>query len=365
MNNEQIIRYSRQILLTNFGETAQEKLLAAKVLVIGAGGLGCPILQYLAASGVGVIGIADADKVSLSNLQRQVLFTDDDIGKHKTTIAAKRLRQMNPGIVINEHIIFINTENAFSLINDYDIIIDGTDNFATRYLINDACVLLNKPLVFGAVFQYEGQIAVFNVEDESKIRINYRHLFPVPPSTEEAPDCATAGVFGVLPGIIGIMQATETIKFITGIGTSLINKLLFYNALSNETFTIDISGAHQTKINMPLNEAAFKKTNYEAFCNPVLNDVQQIDAATFNVFLNDKSIAIIDVRELNEKPFATFRHQQIPLSVFKNNVDKIDAEKIILFCQSGVRSLTAADLLMEHLKSKKTVYNLRGGILSL
>ena len=364
-NKEFYTRYNRQILLQNFGEEGQQKLQDAKVLVIGAGGLGCPILQYLAAAGIGTIGIVDGDKIELSNLQRQVLFTTTDIGKPKATVAAERIRAMNPTILVNEYYQFLNTENALELFKKYNIIVDGTDNFATRYMINDACVLLNKPLVFGAIYLFEGQIAVFNTADANGIKINYRHLFPVPPNKEEAPDCATAGVLGTLPGIIGMMQATETIKLIANIGNPLINKMVSYNALTNESFTTDLSAAANVKIDLPKTEAEFKAFSYDFFCNSVPSQVQQIDAKTFNEFLKDESIAIIDVREIGEKPLATFRHIAIPLSNFKNEIKNIKAKTVVLFCQSGKRSNTAAEYLLEEYKNTITVYNLKNGILSL
>lgn len=358
-------RYSRQILLNDFGETAQQKLLDAKVLVIGAGGLGCPVLQYLAAAGVGTIGIADGDFISLSNLQRQVLYTSLEIGKYKTYIAADRLRQMNPEITVNEHLFFIDTQNALALFEQYDLIIDGTDNFATRYLINDACVLLDKPLIFGAVYKYEGQVAVFNVADQNGIKINYRHLFPVPPSLQEAPDCAAAGVLGTLPGTIGMMQATEVIKLITGIGQPLINKMVIYDALNNDLITVDLAAAFTPQRTMPRNEHEFKQMNYETFCNPFSNTVEQIDAARFYQFLQDENMVVIDVREPGEKPAAKFRHLQFPMSSFQENIDRIPVSDIVFFCQSGKRSLIAGELLAEHSNAGKKIYNLKNGILSL
>ena len=358
-------RYSRQTLLKNLGETGQQKLLQAKVLVVGAGGLGCPVLQYLAAAGIGTLGIVDGDIVSLSNLQRQVLYTSAEIGQYKTSVAAARLRQMNPEIRVNEHLLFVDTRNALHLFEQYDIIVDGTDNFATRYLINDACVLLNKPLVFGAVYQYAGQVAIFNVADQESVKINYRHLFPVPPSAQEAPDCATAGVLGTLPGIIGMMQATEAIKLITGIGEPLINKMVTYNALNNDLMTVDLSAAFALPITMPENEHEFKQMNYEIFCNSSSNTVEQIDAAKFRQFLQDENLAIIDVREPGEKPLATFRHIQLPMSAFKENMDQIPAGDVVIFCQSGKRSLIAGELLVAHFNDRRRIYNLKNGILSL
>jgi molybdopterin/thiamine biosynthesis adenylyltransferase/rhodanese-related sulfurtransferase len=362
MHNE---RYSRQILLKNFGIDGQQKLSKAKVLVIGAGGLGCPVLQYLSAAGVGEIGIVDADRVSLSNLHRQVLYTTADIGFFKASIAAQRLRQMNPEIIVHEHLLFVNNENAFNLFQAYDYIIDCTDNFSARYLVNDACVLLGKPLIFGAVYQHEGQVAIFNVGDADGIKINYRHLFPVPPSVQEAPDCATGGVLGTLPGMIGMMQATETIKLITGIGQPLVNHLLNYNALNNESSIIDLAEAYRTMADMPQTEEAYRAMNYEEFCGMKIAEVTVIDADTFRTFINDENIAIIDVREVGELPDAKFRHQSIPFSVFTNNLQDIDEQHIVLFCKSGARSMKAAEMLIKYFRNSKKIYSLRGGILSV
>ena len=358
-------RYSRQLLLPGFGSAAQQQLKAASVLVIGAGGLACPVLQYLAAAGVGTIGIADGDKIALSNLQRQVLYVTEDIGKDKAAVAASRLRQMNPDILIQEHSAFVDNKNALALFAPYDFIIDGTDNFTARYLINDVCVLLGKPLVFGAVYQYEGQVAIFNVADEAGQRINYRHLFPVPPGIQEAPDCGTAGVLGTLPGMIGMMQATEAIKLITGIGKPLINKMLTWNALNNESMTVDLSAAYQTITDGPQTEADYLAMNYGTFCNAGVEEMETVDAAAFQRFLADEQVAIIDVREYGELPLATFRHQQIPLPVLAQHYHEIERDIVVLFCQSGTRSLKAAVQLAIQFRGRKKVYQLQGGIQSL
>ena len=231
-------RYQRQITLKNFGEECQQRLSEAKVLVVGAGGLGCPALQYLAAAGVGTIGIADDDIVSLSDLHRQILYASADIGLSKVEVAAIRLNELNPDVKIVQHKMRLRKQDATEIIKQYEYILDGTDNFITRYVINDACVLLGKPLVCGAVSQYQGQLAVFNVPDKNGRTSNYRSLFPVPPKTAEFPDCNEQGVLGVLPGIIGTMQAAEIIKLVTGIGTSLCNKMITYDALTNEIFVV-------------------------------------------------------------------------------------------------------------------------------
>jgi adenylyltransferase/sulfurtransferase len=361
-NNE---RYSRHLNLKGFGLNAQRKLQQARVLVIGAGGLGCPVLQYLTAAGVGVIGIADDDVVSLSNLQRQVLYTVDDLGLPKAQQAAERLRRLNPEIIIHEHIQKIDIRNALELFQKYDLVVDGTDNFASRYLINDACVLLAKPLVFAAVYQYEGQLAVFNVHGHGGLITSYRDLFPTPPTAAEAPDCNAAGVLGVLPGIMGVMQATEVIKLITGIGDPLSNQLLTYNALSAESYTIQINPNTQAAAYAPQDAVAFMRMDYEWLCSAGTNPVPVIDALTFEQFKSDPRALILDVREFGEWPQASFPHVQIPLNTLKDQFQQLEKDKIIVFCQSGKRSAAAAALLQEHFGDSKEIYSLAGGITAL
>jgi adenylyltransferase/sulfurtransferase len=260
---EFLLRYQRQITLEAFGMSAQEKLKNAKVLVIGAGGLGCPALQYLVAAGVGYIGIADNDTVQLSNLNRQILFGQNDLGKKKALVAKEKLLQLNDTVQIEIFDTRWKQEQCIQHFPDYDIIIDASDNFATRYLINDACVLMHKPLVFGAVSKMEGQVAVFNNRKEA---CNYRDVFPIPPSNKEVLNCAEGGVLGVLPGMIGVMQATEAIKIITGIGQPLTNQLLSYNALSQQFYTIQIVKHPQAVLHMPANLDTFLITHYEDLC---------------------------------------------------------------------------------------------------
>lgn len=258
-----LIRYQRQITLEGFGIQAQDKLTNAKVLVIGAGGLGCPALQYLVAAGVGHIGIADFDVVHLSNLHRQILFGQDDVGKKKVLIAKEKLTQINNLVQIETYDVEWKQAQCIQHFPQYDIIIDATDNFASRYLINDACVLMGKPLIFGAVNKFEGQLAVFN---NSKEACNYRDLFPIPPNNKEVANCATAGVLGVLPGIIGAMQASEAIKLITGVGKSFENQLLNYNALNQSIYTIELTKNPAALEHTPSSSDAFLKTNYELLC---------------------------------------------------------------------------------------------------
>lgn len=360
---EKYQRYQRQILLKEFGEIAQEKLLKAKVLVIGAGGLGCPALQYLAAAGIGSIGIVDFDVVDISNLQRQILYTTADVGKSKAITAAQRLNALNPEIQIQTFYFQITPANALELISAYDLVIDGSDNFATRYLVNDACVLLDKPLVYGAVLRFEGQVGVFNLADkESKIKTNYRDLFPEPPDSSSTLSCSEAGVLGVLPGIIGTMQATEAIKIISGVGKPLCNKIISYNALHNSFYDFDIFPASKKTILYPESEAEFLNFNYEWFCNSNAG-IAEISADEFNAMRANEKITLIDVRENGETPLVNeFPFTSIPLSEFEGLVPTISPlNKIIVFCKSGKRSLKAVKILKEKLP-ECTAYSLKGGI---
>lgn len=355
-------RYQRQIILSGFGEEGQQKLQQASVLVVGAGGLGCPALQYLVAAGVGKIGIVDDDIVSVHNLHRQVLYTTKNIGRVKADVAAKRLKQMNPEVQLITYAFRFTNQNAIDIIGEYQVVLDASDNFATRYLINDACVLLKKPLVYGAISQFEGQVAIFNAGENSA---NYRDLFPQPPKPESVLNCAESGVLGVLPGIIGAMQATEVIKLITGIGRFLSNQLLTYNALTNETFVFDLIARKETITQLPKTKAEFEQMNYEWLCGNVNAPVEEIDAMAFSHFIGDVNTMIVDVREVGEKPqVMDFLHQQIPLSVFNQNHSAIKEDTIVLFCQSGSRSLEAAKILSATFVKTKKIYTLKGGIIN-
>ncbi len=357
-------RYHRQMILKDFGEPVQQKLLQAKVLVIGAGGLGCAALQYLAAAGIGNIGIVDDDVVSLSNLQRQVLYSAEDVGLPKAEKAAEVLRNLNPEIKIIAYPEKLTTQNAFSIIDAYDIIIDGTDNFSSRYMINDACVLLNKPLVYGAVSQYEGQVAIFNYR---KINIdqaaNYRDLFPYPPKENEVLNCAEAGVLGVLPGIIGTMQANETIKLITGIGKPLINLLLTYNALNNQLYEVELLARQETRSLIPENKDDFRKTDYDWLCGSTVEQYE-IDHNFFNDLLATGNIDVIDVREIDELPaISEFANHQIPMNQLQGNLHLIKTNTVVTICQTGKRSLQAAKQLVSVFGTSKKIFSLRGGII--
>lgn len=367
MNSEQSYeRYQRQILLKEFGIVGQQKLLQAKVLVIGAGGLGCPVLQYLAAAGTGTIGIVDDDIVSLNNLHRQVLFNADDIGLSKAKIAKEKLKQLNPDLKIIEYNERLTVANALDIIEKFDVVIDGTDNFATRYMINDACVLMNKPFVFGAVSRFEGQVAIFNCKQNNEdIAVNYRDLFPQPPKDGEVLNCEEAGVLGVLPGIIGTMMANETIKLITGIGTALINRMLTYNALNNQFYELELCAKEQTQSLIPQSVEAFQQMNYEWLCASPSAVQFEIDAGRFDELMQSDDIDILDVRELDESPaISEFEIIQIPLSQLKEKLSVLKAGTIITFCQSGNRSLQAAQFIFDAFGNTRKIYSLKGGIVS-
>ena len=353
-------RYHRQVILPEFGEEGQQKLLEAKILVIGAGGLGCPALQYLAAAGAGIIGIVDDDVVALNNLHRQVLYSVNDIGLSKAKRAAYILQQLNPEIKIISYNQRLATQNALTLIGDFDIIIDGTDNFSTRYMINDACVLLNKPLVYGAISQFEGQVSVFENKNESDV--NYRDIFPDPPKDGEVLNCAEAGVLGILPGIIGTMMANETIKLITGIGEPLTGQLFTYNALNNQVYTLHLSARKETRSLIPKNKKEFLQIDYEWLCASPVQQAE-IDSDIFNGMVAKGNIDVIDVRELHEMPAVNeFNHIRIPLAQLADNTSLIRSDTVIAFCQSGKRSLQAANILSGIFGDRKKIYSLRGGI---
>ena len=268
MKKENYIRYNRQIILNEFGMEGQEKLSKAKVLIIGAGGLGCPAMIYLNAAGVGTIGIVDFDTVFISNLHRQILYGDDDIGKSKVIVAEQKLKALNPNTVINSIDLKLDNSNAISIISVYDLVLDCSDNFSTRYLVNDACVLMNKPLVYGSIFKFEGHVGVFNYEPlNNKRAVNYRDLFTVSPDQYEIPNCDEIGVIGVVPGIIGTMMANETIKVITGIGNVLANRIISFNSLNNSFLEFEISLNENALKNAPKSFEELINYDYELLCN--------------------------------------------------------------------------------------------------
>ncbi|RXK61714.1 hypothetical protein ESA94_01480 [Lacibacter luteus] len=363
MNNDRLYeRYQRQLILQGFGAEAQQKLLAANVLVIGAGGLGCPVLQYLVAAGVDEVGIVDDDVVSLSNLHRQVLYNVQMIGRPKVECAVEVLQQLNPQTRFAVYKERLTNKNAATILSRFDVIVDGSDNFATRYLVNDACVLLNKPLVYGAISQYEGQVAVFNVQQNNERSVNYRDLFPHPPKDGEVLNCAEAGVLGVLPGIIGSMMANETIKLITSTGVLLANKLFTYNTLNNQTYELELSKQAETASLIPPTIETLQQTDYKWLCSTTIV-VNEIDATAFNQLIAEGTAAIVDVREKDEQPVVTeFSHMQIPLNSLQQHTAWLTEDTIVVFCLSGKRSAQAAKQLAEVFGASKKIYSLKGGI---
>lgn len=354
-------RYSRQLVLKGFGAIAQNKLINSSILVVGAGGLGCPIIQYLAAAGIGTIGIVDNDTISLSNLHRQILFTSEDLGQPKVKVAAERLRLMNPEISIVEHPFRLDKGNIFSVIEHYDIVIDGTDNFDSRYLINDACAFLQKPLIFAAVSGFEGQLAIFNVKDKNNIATNYRDIFPIPPAPGEIQNCAENGILGVLPGIMGTMAAAEAIKLIAGVGQPLINTLLHYNLLDHTQYTLNISVGNDYVLPKSKADFLLMEDNQSHFIAPAY---EEIDLTQMLLLRKQDLALLIDVREKHEFPILDQDvFLQVPMSEFNTFMqNNIDAESIVLLCQHGIRSVAAAELLQEKYGDKKKIYSLKGGI---
>jgi sulfur-carrier protein adenylyltransferase/sulfurtransferase len=334
----ELARYARHFALPDFGMEGQIKLKNSRVLVVGAGGLGCPVLLYLAAAGVGHIGIIDGDKVDDSNLQRQVLYTVADVGKWKAEAAKERLLAMNPHIDIQSFTQHLTSENALELISKYDVIADGTDNFPTRYLVNDACVLAGKVNVYASIFRFEGQISVFNLTNNDGERgVNYRDIFPSPPPAGLIPDCAEGGVLGVLPGIIGSMQASEVIKVLTNIGEPLAGRLFLFDA---QTFT-----AKSLKIKKnPQYQPIEKLIDYEIFCGvKTIATIPEISIADFKQMqAQNIDFQLIDVREPYEYAVANLGGVLYPLSILPEKATILSKKiPIIIHCQSGARSAKA------------------------
>lgn len=367
LSREELSRYSRHIILKEFGLEGQKKLKTAKVLVIGAGGLGSPVLLYLAAAGVGTIGIVDFDVVDETNLQRQVLFTVQDIGKPKADIAAKRLLALNPFINTLTYPVQITSQNAFDIINHFDVVVDGTDNFQTRYLVNDACVLLNKPNVYGSIFQFEGQLSVFHYTDSNGVvGPNYRDLYPTPPPPGMVPSCAEGGVLGVLPGIIGSLQASETIKIITGIGKPLSGRLLLFDALNFETRIVKFSRDDNNPVNGK-KPTINKLIDYDEFCGvkPPSSSQKQINELSVRDLKQwidtKKDFQLIDVREPFEHDLVNIGGELIPLSKITENEEIISHSKpVVFYCKTGIRSARAIKELLA--KGYLNLYNVTGGI---
>ena len=370
LNQDQIKRYTRHILLPEVGVEGQKKLLAARVLVVGAGGLGCPISLYLAAAGVGTIGLVDFDTVDASNLQRQILFTTEDVGKPKVEVAAKRLKALNPDVKVNTYQVALKSDNIMDILKDYDMIIDGTDNFPTRYLTNDAAVLQKKPNIYGSIFRFDGQVTVFKTPEGPC----YRCLYPEPPPPGEVPSCAEGGVMGAMVGTIGAIQATEAIKLITGAGKPAIGKFVIYNSLDMQSRNLKLHKDPACPIcgTKPTITALI---DYEQFCGMKVEETQTKEVAVakdeitpleLKVMMDEKrDFALIDVREPNEFDIARIPGSTlVPLSQLPNRfheLDKLKSKEIVVHCKSGVRSRKAINFLKQ--QGFNNLVNVAGGIL--
>lgn len=363
LSSEELRRYNRHLVLDGFGVQGQEKLRASKILVVGAGGLGCPALLYLAAAGIGKLGIVDGDQVELSNLQRQVLYNESDLGKPKAIAAAERLREKNSTIEINAFNIRMSSSNAMEIIEGYDIVIDATDNLQTRYLINDACVLSDKPFIYGSILRFEGQVGVFNLRTTDGFSANYRDVFPVPPDASAMPNCEQAGVIGVIPGIIGSFQANEAIKIAAGLEGVLTDKLLIFDCLTMEQTIIKIKNLNSRKqIN--------RLIDYDAFCNAVSaktknTPMKEITVQELKELIDSGAdFQLIDVREPHEYDICNIGGELIPQGDIPDNVDKISKDKkVVVHCRSGARSGNMVQWL-EANENMTNLYNLKGGILA-
>src|SRR5579871_2031999 len=366
LSKEEVLRYSRHLIMPEVGMEGQLKLKQAKVLCIGTGGLGAPLGLYLAAAGVGRIGLVDFDTVDFTNLQRQVLFGTTDVGRPKIEAAADHLRNLNPEIQIDTFETRLTSENALDLFKDYDIIVDGTDNFPTRYLVNDACVILGKPNVYGSIFRFEGQLTIFGYPGGPC----YRCLYPEPPPPGLVPSCAEGGVLGVLPGIVGSIQAAETLKLIIGKGEPLVGRLLLFDALGMKFRELKlrknpdcpVCGAHPT---------ITKLIDYVEFCGirgeeapSTVTNIPEITPTELKTRLDrGDDIYILDVREPHEYQICNIGGHLIPLGELAQRAAELDSSKeIVAHCRSGKRSATAVEFLRN--AGFRKISNLKGGILA-
>jgi molybdopterin/thiamine biosynthesis adenylyltransferase/rhodanese-related sulfurtransferase len=366
LTRDELVRYSRHLLLDEFGMAGQEKLKAARVLCVGAGGLGSPAALYLAAAGVGTIGLVDFDVVDVTNLQRQVLYATSDVGRPKLEAAADRLRGMNPHVAIEAHAVTLSAANALELIAAYDVILDGTDNFTARYLVNDACVLAQRPNAYGSIFRFEGQASVFAAPGGPC----YRCLHPEPPPPGLVPSCAEAGVLGVLPGIIGMIQATEAIKLLTGIGEPLIGRFVIYDALRMRFRELKLRRDPQCAIcgDHPTIRAL---QEYEGYCTPAApagtghGTAMDITVTELKARM-DRGDAprLIDIREPHEHAICTIPGAElIPAAQFIQRLGEFDpAAEIVVHCKSGGRSGRAVDMMKA--RGFTNARNLTGGVLA-
>ena len=368
LSNDEILRYSRHLIMPEVGMEGQLKLKNAKVLLVGTGGLGAPLGMYLAAAGIGRIGLVDFDIVDFTNLQRQIIHGTKDVGRKKLDSAADTMSDINPFVKIDKHEVALTSENALDIIREYDYVVDGTDNFPTRYLVNDACVLLKKPNVYGSIFRFEGQATVFAYEGGPC----YRCLYPEPPPPGLVPSCAEGGVLGILPGMIGIVQATETVKLILGTGEPLVGRLLLYDALAMRVRELRL----RRNPDCPVcgdNPTIHELIDYHQFCGvpqqepaPVAGlaggEIEPAEVKT-RIDRGDPFV-LIDVREPHEYQICNIPYARlIPLGEVPKRVNELNsADEIVVHCKSGMRSAKAADFLRQAGFSK--VKNMKGGILA-
>lgn len=354
ISEKEWLRYKRHLQLPGFDAKAQLAIKKASVLVIGAGGLGCPILLYLAAAGIGRLGVVDYDVIEIENLHRQILYSNADVGKSKAIVAGEKIKHLHPFVdikIFNESIDF---HNVISILSSFDIIVDGSDNFTTRYLLNDACVILQKPYIYGAVFQFEGQVSSFNILLKDGTRsCNYRNIYPEPPALGVIPSCAEGGVIGILPAIIGSVQALEVIKLVTGLGDMLVNITWIFDALSMESQRIKILNKKPVEIKeiIPI----------QNYCIP--NQVREIDLEEAKkVYQSD--YLLIDVRTEEERKVSHIGGIHLPLNCIREQFHLITESRktLIFYCQSGKRSKEAVQLTQQISEGRINCLSLRGGL---
>src|SRR5271166_1469471 len=365
LTNDEILRYSRHLIMPEVGMDGQLKLKQARVLCVGAGGLGSPLAMYLAAAGVGTLGMVDFDVVDFTNLQRQILHSTADLGRRKLDSAAETIAGINPNVDVRKFETRLTSDNALDIFREFDLIVDGTDNFATRYLVNDACVLTGKPNVYGSIFRFEGQASVFAIEGGPC----YRCLYPEPPPPGLVPSCAEGGVLGILPGLVGVMQATEVIKQILGVGEPLIGRLLLIDALNMKFRELKlrknpdcpVCGTHPT---------ITKLIDYNEFCG-IRGEEKPVETLAADIQVEElkkrldagENLFVLDVREPHEYQICNIGGHLIPLGDLPKRVNELDSsQEIVAHCRSGGRSAKAVDFLRQ--AGFKKVHNLAGGILA-
>jgi sulfur-carrier protein adenylyltransferase/sulfurtransferase len=368
LSNDEILRYSRHLIMPEVGMDGQQKLKAASVLCIGTGGLGSPLALYLAAAGVGTLGLVDFDTVDYTNLQRQIIHTTADVGRKKLDSAAEKLQAINPFVTIRKFDTRLSSENALDLFREFDIIVDGTDNFPTRYLVNDACVLTGKPNVYGSIFRFEGQASVFATKDGPC----YRCLYPEPPPPGLVPSCAEGGVLGILPGLVGVMQATEAVKLILGIGEPLIGRLLLIDALNMKFKELKLRKNPDCPVCGP-NATITKLIDYNEFCGipDQRKEEKKVEAALPEMQVEElkrridsgDNLYVLDVREPHEYQICNIGGHLLPLNDLPNRMSELDpSREVVVHCKMGGRSAKAVALMQQ--AGFKKIHNLSGGIIA-